>query len=141
MVAVAQDQEAARCLGVRPRPVKLAAFGFGGLLAGLAGGLYACFAGFVSSVSFGVVASFQLAVMVVLGGLGSVGGAITGAAVVLAADQRLQARPAVRLAATGAAMIVVVFARNGVVPDGVAWLQAARRRRRRGRPQEARRPG
>lgn len=115
MLAVRADEVAARTMGVRPGPLKLFAFGLGGALAGLAGGFSASFSGFVSSVSFGIVPSFQVVVMVVLGGLGRVGGAIVGAAVVMIIDDQLQSRPSIRLGVTGAAMILVVLVRAGSV--------------------------
>jgi len=113
MFAVRADELAARTMGVRPGALKLFAFGLGGALAGVAGGFSASFSSFVSSVSFGIVPSFQIVVMVLLGGLGRIGGAVLGAAVVLAVDDQLQSRPGVRLGVTGAAMIVVVLTRAG----------------------------
>lgn len=115
MLAVRADEVAARTMGIRPGPLKLFAFGAGGALAGLAGGFSASFSGFVSSVSFGIIPSFQIVVMVVLGGLGRVGGAVVGAAIVMIIDDQLQSRPSIRLGVTGAAMILVVLARAGSV--------------------------
>jgi len=130
MLALGRDPVLAASLGVRAAPTKLAAWSMAGLLTGLAGGVSAAFSGFVSSVSFGVVQSFQLVVMVVLGGLGRPGGAVVGAMVVLALDDQLQAHPAVRLGATGAAMIAVVIVRSGAAADsGRAALLALRRSR------------
>lgn len=128
MLAVRHDEVLARTLGLRPGPVKLLAFAVGGLLAGLAGGFAASFNGFVSSVSFGIIASFQLVVMVLLGGLGRLWGAVAGAAVVLLADDRLQTRPDIRLAATGAAMILVVLARTGALRAGAEQVRTTMRR-------------
>lgn len=132
MLAVGSDEEAARTLGIRPAPVKLLAFLLGGVLTGIAGGFFAVFSGFVSSTSFGVVASFQLVVMVILGGLGNFEGAIVGAFVVELIDDRLQAYPDPRLAITGLAMILVVLARSGALRAGYAsargWVRRIRRR-------------
>ncbi len=128
MLAVRHDEVMARTVGVRPSPLKLFAFALGGLLAGLAGGFAASFTGFVSSVSFGVLTSFELVVMVVLGGLGNLGGAVVGAAVVMVADDRLQTSPAIRLGVTGAAMILVVLARAGALRSAAVTLRSAVRR-------------
>lgn len=113
MFAVRADEVAARTMGIRPGNLKLLAFAVGGAFAGAAGGFAASFSGFVSSISFGIVPSFQIVIMVVLGGLGRLGGAVFGAAVVMVADDRLQSRPDIRLGVTGAAMILVVLARAG----------------------------
>lgn len=133
MLAVRGDEFAARSLGVRPGPQKLLAFALGGALSGLAGGFYACFAGFVSSVSFDVITSFQVVVMVILGGLGSIGGAIVGAAVVMVIDLELQDDPDVRLFVTGLMMITVVFVRSGVLGVARTKVETAWRRRAGGR--------
>ncbi|MEO7555195.1 MAG: hypothetical protein ABIV94_01150, partial [Acidimicrobiales bacterium] len=106
----------------------------GGALTGVAGGAYAVFAGFVSSPSFGVVASFQLVIIVIIGGLGSFGGAIAGALVVEVLDDPLQAHPDPRLAITGLAMIVVVLARGGALSAGWASARAWAHRSRRTAP-------
>jgi branched-chain amino acid transport system permease protein len=134
MLAIGRDPVLAGSLGVRAGPTKVAAWSLAGLLTGLAGGISACFAGFVSSVSFGVVQSFQLVVMVVLGGLGRPGGAVVGALVVLALDDQLQGHPGVRLAATGAAMIAVVIARSGAPADSAKAALLALRRSRQAAP-------
>jgi branched-chain amino acid transport system permease protein len=128
MLAVRHDELMARTVGVHPGALKLFAFAFGGLLAGLAGGFAASFNGFVSSVSFGILTSFQLVVMVVLGGLGSLGGAVFGAAVVMLADDRLQSRPDIRLGVTGAAMILVVLARAGALRSAAVTVRTTLRR-------------
>lgn len=128
MLTVRHDEALAMTLNIRPAPVKLLAFAVGGLLAGLAGGFAASFNGFVSSVSFGIIASFQLVVMVLLGGLGRLWGAVAGAAVVLLVDDRLQTRPDVRLGATGAAMILVVLARTGALRAAAEQLRTRVRR-------------
>ena len=128
MLAVRADEVAARTMAVRPGALKLFAFGVGGALAGMAGGFSASFSGFVSSVSFGIVPSFQIVVMVVLGGLGRVGGAVVGAAVVMIIDDQLQSRPSIRLAVTGAAMILAVLARAGSLRDAGDHVRVRLRR-------------
>lgn len=131
MLAVRGDELTARSLGIRPGPQKLLAFAIGGAFAGLAGGFYATFAGFVSSVSFDIIASFQIVVMVIIGGLGSLNGAIVGAAIVMGIDQQLQDDPEVRLLLTGLVMLVVVFWRGGAIAAGWSSVRVALSRRRR----------
>lgn len=82
--ALREDEIAAKAMGINVRNVKLAAFAFGALTGGLAGGLFAALQGFVSPESFGLLESVMILAMVVLGGMGHIPGVILGA-VLLAA--------------------------------------------------------
>jgi branched-chain amino acid transport system permease protein len=95
--AVADDEDAARTVGVNVSAYKLTAFGIGTALAGLAGGLYVYFARIILPDTFDFVQSIAILTMVVIGGTGSVWG-VTAATVALtllpevsraAADYRL----------------------------------------------------
>ncbi|MGL4232981.1 MAG: ABC transporter permease subunit [Casimicrobium sp.] len=82
--ALREDEIAAKAMGINVRNVKLAAFAFGALTGGLAGGLFAAMQGFISPESFGLLESVMILAMVVLGGMGHIPGVILGA-VLLAA--------------------------------------------------------
>jgi branched-chain amino acid transport system permease protein len=82
--ALREDEIAAKAMGINVRNIKLAAFSFGALTGGLAGGLFASMQGFVSPESFGLLESVMILAMVVLGGMGHIPGVILGA-VLLAA--------------------------------------------------------
>jgi branched-chain amino acid transport system permease protein len=82
--ALREDEIAAKAMGINVRNIKLAAFAFGALTGGLAGGLFAAMQGFVSPESFGLLESVMILAMVVLGGMGHIPGVILGA-VLLAA--------------------------------------------------------
>ena len=83
--AVADDPEAAVLCGVDPRRVLLLAFVVAGLLAGIAGVLDA--PGHAVSVDDGVVLGLEGIAAAVLGGLGSLRGALLGGLVVGVAQQ------------------------------------------------------
>ncbi|HTW85347.1 MAG TPA: branched-chain amino acid ABC transporter ATP-binding protein/permease [Candidatus Sulfotelmatobacter sp.] len=76
---IRNDELAAEVLGVPTRRYKIVAFAYAGALAGLAGALYAPLIGVVVPDAFGVDRSIDFLLMVVLGGAGSVSGAIVGA--------------------------------------------------------------
>ncbi len=78
--AVKGDNRAAGVMGINTVYYKLLAFVISAGLAGLAGALYAHRAGYVSPDTFNFGLSLQLLLMVVLGGMGSLAGAIVGAA-------------------------------------------------------------
>ena len=58
--AVSQDEDAAATLGINSGAYKLAAFGIGTALAGLAGGLYAFFTQFITADTFDFILSVML---------------------------------------------------------------------------------
>ena len=96
--ALREDEIAAKAMGINTRNVKLAAFAFGALTGGLAGGLFASMQGFVSPESFGLLESIMILAMVVLGGMGHIPGFILGAVLLsampevirYAADENMQ---------------------------------------------------
>lgn len=77
--ALREDEIAAKAMGINVRNIKLAAFAFGALTGGVAGGLFAAMQGFVSPESFGLLESVMVLAMVVLGGMGHIPGVILGA--------------------------------------------------------------
>lgn len=80
-----RDSEvAASVMGVNVQGYKARIFMVSSMYAGLAGVLYALSIGSIAPESFGLFVSFQYLAMIVLGGLGSVGGAVLGALFVTA---------------------------------------------------------
>jgi branched-chain amino acid transport system permease protein len=77
--AVSQDRETAAVVGVDDRLVGMLAFGLGSALAGAAGALMGPV--FLVHPTMGVIPAIKAYVIVVLGGMGSVPGAIVGALV------------------------------------------------------------
>jgi branched-chain amino acid transport system permease protein len=82
--ALAEDREMARALGVRASRVNLIVFGLGSFLAGLAGALIAPTVSI--SPSLGVEFVIEAFTVVLMGGLGSVEGALLAAIIVGIAD-------------------------------------------------------
>jgi branched-chain amino acid transport system permease protein len=86
---VRDSELAAATLGVDVRRARAAAFCLSSMYAGLGGALLALAYGRIVPDSFGFVLSVEFLVMVVLGGLGSIPGAIAGAVFVTALPQVL----------------------------------------------------
>ncbi|SDQ67818.1 amino acid/amide ABC transporter membrane protein 2, HAAT family [Arthrobacter crystallopoietes] len=82
MKLVADSQLAASVMGVPVMQYKGKVFFASSVYAGLAGVMYALAIGSIAPQSFGMDLSMQFLAMIVIGGLGSVGGAIAGAAFV-----------------------------------------------------------
>ena len=81
--AIREDEMAAVAMGVPLVRMKLIAFASGASFAGVMGVLFAASRTFVSPESFSFMQSIGVLSMVILGGLGSIPGVITGAAVVV----------------------------------------------------------
>jgi branched-chain amino acid transport system permease protein len=79
MFAVREDEVAAEAMGVNTTKTKVKAFLIGAFWAGVAGGLYAHKFGNINPAAFGFMKGFEVVVIIVLGGLGSVSGAILAA--------------------------------------------------------------
>jgi branched-chain amino acid transport system permease protein len=89
MEAVRDSEVAAGVMGVNVPVYKAAAFTVSSMYAGLAGVFLALAFGRIVPDSFGFLVSIDFLVMVVLGGLGSIGGAVVGALIVTALPQIL----------------------------------------------------
>jgi branched-chain amino acid transport system permease protein len=79
LIAIRDNETAARTMGVDLARYKAATFAVGSMLAGAAGALYVFSIGFVAPESFTLVVSFSFLAAVVVGGLATVAGAIFGA--------------------------------------------------------------
>ena len=78
--AIREDEVAARSMGIPLLPTKLIAFMTGAAFSGAMGVIFAAQRTFVSPESFTLLASITILAMVILGGMGSIPGAILGAA-------------------------------------------------------------
>jgi branched-chain amino acid transport system permease protein len=76
--AVRDDEDAATALGISPRRARLVAWTLSGTLATVAGALYGHILGAFSPASFYLGLVFAHVVMMIVGGISSVGGAVVG---------------------------------------------------------------
>lgn len=113
LVAVNDNERAAQGFSISPVRTKLFAFGLAGAIAGLAGGLWAVGVRGIGFGAFNPEQSLQVFTMVVVGGLGSLSGAILGAIYVQLAMYFLDG--AMQLLATGAGLLVLLMA----IPGGL----------------------
>ncbi|MCC6315635.1 MAG: branched-chain amino acid ABC transporter permease [Thermomicrobiales bacterium] len=90
MLAQRENLLAARGIGISILPTRLLAFVFGAFFTGAAGALLAHQIGAVAPTLFSFTTTFTVVIMVVLGGLGSVSGAVVGAAIMTLAPEFLR---------------------------------------------------
>jgi branched-chain amino acid transport system permease protein len=77
IVSVREDETAAKVMGIDVARYKLLAFVLGSFFAGLGGGVYAHYIGFLSPGTFDFLIGFNPLIIVVFGGLGSMTGTVT----------------------------------------------------------------
>jgi branched-chain amino acid transport system permease protein len=75
-MSVREDEVAAKAMGINVAGSKLMAFVLGSFVAGIGGGVYAHYIGFLSPSTFSFIAGFNPLIIVVFGGLGSMTGSI-----------------------------------------------------------------
>jgi ABC-type branched-subunit amino acid transport system permease subunit len=81
IMAVREDEIAAASIGLNTTQYKVTAFVIGAFFAGVAGALFALHERSITPSYFGIQKSIEIVVMVTLGGLGSISGAILAAIV------------------------------------------------------------
>ena len=77
ILSVREDETAAKVMGIDVANNKLMAFVIGSFFAGIGGGVYAHFIGFLSPGTFDFLIGFNPLIIVVFGGLGSMTGTLT----------------------------------------------------------------
>jgi branched-chain amino acid transport system permease protein len=82
-VGIRENEQRMAAIGYPTRAYKLVSFTIAGAIAGLAGGLYAIFNGFISADAVYWTASGDILIMTMLGGAGTLIGPAVGAALVL----------------------------------------------------------
>jgi len=113
--AVAQDEDAARTIGINVPRFKLAAFTIGTAAAGLAGGLYAYMTQLIVPDAFNFVQSVTILAMVVIGGIGSTWGAVIGAIILTLMPEAFRFINDYKLLVYGALLLLVMrFAPRGL---------------------------
>lgn len=126
--AMSQDEDAARASGISIYLYKSKCFLVAAFSAGLAGSLYAHHARYLSPNDFTFNKSIEILIMVVVGGLGSLPGAVIGAIIVVLMPEYLRSSGEFRLILFGALVVVLMgFSRGGVAGLCLAIADAGRR--------------
>lgn len=105
--AVRDDEIAAAAMGIDTTRVKVTAFVIGAFFAGVAGGLYAHAVEFISPEGFNFLRSFEIIVMVILGGLGRPVGVAIAAVLITLLNEWLRDLSQYRMVVY--ALIIILF--------------------------------
>ena len=122
--AIREDEMAAAAMGVDTTRYKILAFVVGAFWAGVAGGLLAHFIGYLHTNSFGFLRSVEIVVMVVLGGLGSITGAILAATILTVLPEVLRFGAEYRMVIYSLLLIALMLTRPSGLMGGAeitAW--------------------
>jgi branched-chain amino acid transport system permease protein len=122
LLAVKMSAPAAASVGIDVVRAKAFVFAIGALLTGLSGGLYAYFARSFNASTFGIGYSIELLMMVVLGSLTRVSGAIVGAFIITILPVAFEHFEDYKTLVFGVTMVLIMkFMPSGLV-DGLLGL-------------------
>ncbi len=113
LVSIREDELAAEAMGVNTTRYKVTSFVIGSAFAGVAGVLFAHYNKFLHTNDFQFIRSFEIIIMIVIGGMGSMTGAILGAIIVTLLPEALRYLPDIQIGATTlrfADLRLVIFA-------------------------------
>ncbi|MGI6603528.1 MAG: branched-chain amino acid ABC transporter permease [bacterium] len=129
LVAIKENEDAAQALGINTTKCKLIAMGTSALFTTLGGIFYAQYILFIEPDSvFAMTLSTQMALMAIIGGLGSVSGPVIGAFLLTPLNEFLRSwlgghAAGLHAAIYGILLIVVVL----LLPEGITpWLRRAK---------------
>ena len=126
-VSIRDDEIAAEAMGVDTTRFKVLSFVISSMFAGIAGGLFGHFTMYLHPNSFTFVASFYVIIMIVIGGLGSIEGAVLGAVVFTVVLEMFRGFGAFRLINFSVLLVLIMIYR----PEGLlgSWTLIKRRRK------------
>jgi branched-chain amino acid transport system permease protein len=110
LIAMSQDEEAARASGVAVAVYKSKCFLVAAIACGIAGGLYAYHSRYLNPNDFDFQKSIDILIMVIIGGIRSLPGAALGAAIVVLIPEVLRSSGEFRLILFGVMVIVLAGA-------------------------------
>ncbi|MCF6463175.1 branched-chain amino acid ABC transporter permease [Clostridium sp. Cult1] len=130
--AIREDEIAARSMGINLFKHKVMSFTFGSFLAGIGGGLLAALLGTIDPNMFRITLTFNILLIVVLGGLGSIKGSVISAIIVTVMMEalrfldesinlgfvQLKGVPGMRMVVFSIIlMVVVIFRKEGLLKE------------------------
>lgn len=136
MKAIRDDEDAAIAMGINTFQIKIFAFSVSAFLEGIGGGLLAIWLTTISPNLFGFELTFQLLIIIVLGGLGSTSGAILGTILVIGGGEFLRfldqplifgdkdfgSYPGLRMVFFSVILLLIMlFAREGIMGKKEIW--------------------
>jgi len=128
LIAIAGNEDLARAVGIDVMRAKSAAFMLSTFLAGLAGGMYAIFIGFLGPDSSGLDVTFDMLLYLIVGGVGTLAGPLVGTLVLVILAQFLSGIDQYKFLIFGPMLVLLImFFPSGIV-GGIIHLRGMVRR-------------
>jgi branched-chain amino acid transport system permease protein len=135
LISIREDELAAEAMGINTTRYKVLSFVISSAFAGIAGALFGHFRQFLHTNDFQFIRSIEIIIMIVLGGMGSISGAILGAIVITILPELLRKLPGdlygYRLVIYSALLIAIMLTRPqgvlGAKEFGLSWLKRSQR--------------
>ena len=130
LVAIREDEIAAEAMGVHTTRAKVISFIVSSALAGVAGGLFAHYLMYIHTNSFTFLRSFEIIIMIVIGGLGSISGSILGAVLFITLTEGLRQFAQYRMVLFSLMLILIMIVRPQGILGHKEFVTFLTRRRR-----------
>ncbi len=111
LISIREDELAAEAMGVNTTRYKVMAFVISSALAGAGGVLLAHFDGYLNPKSFEFIKSFEILIMIILGGLGSIVGSVLGAILLTILPEALRGFAGYRMVIYSLLLIILMITR------------------------------
>lgn len=122
ILSVRENEIAAEAMGIDVAHYKVVAFVISSFFAGVAGGLFAHYQGFIDPSTFNFNRSVEAVIMVVMGGMGSFTGAALGALIVTLLPEVLRVFAEYRMVIFSASLVAVMLWRPmGIMGHKEIW--------------------
>ena len=121
LISIREDELAAEAMGINTTRYKVMAFVISSAMAGAGGVLLAHFDGYLNPKSFEVIKSFEILIMIILGGLGSIVGSVLGAVLLTVLPEALRGFAEYRMVIYSLLLIILMITR----PQGLLGKSAA----------------
>ena len=120
-LSIREDEDVAEALGVNLVQTKILAYVLGAGFAGLGGGIFSSLVGSIFSSSIQLFVSINVVAIVVVGGMGSIPGAVLGAVFLIGVPELFREFSEYRFLFYGAALILMMLYRpEGLLPTRFA---------------------
>jgi branched-chain amino acid transport system permease protein len=111
LISIREDELAAEAMGVNTTRYKVLAFVISSAMAGAGGVLLAHFDGYLNPKSFEFIRSFEILIMIILGGLGSIVGSVLGAILLTVLPEALRTFAEYRMVIYSLLLIILMITR------------------------------
>jgi branched-chain amino acid transport system permease protein len=127
LIAMREDEDVAQAMGLNVNKYKLLAFAVGASFAGAAGAIFAARQGTIFPDDFKLLVSINVLCLIVIGGMGSIPGAVLGGIILIGLPEYLRELQQYRLLLYGFLLIIMMrFRPEGFIPSARRKLEFQR---------------